>query len=49
MKVFEGTAAEMLASPVVRNAYLGSEYGLADAVAGAPLPGAAPPFGASDA
>jgi ABC-type branched-subunit amino acid transport system ATPase component len=29
--VFEGTAAEMLASPIVRSAYLGSESGLAEA------------------
>ena len=28
--VFEGTAAEMLASPIVRNAYLGSEGGMAE-------------------
>jgi ABC-type branched-subunit amino acid transport system ATPase component len=48
--VFEGTGAEMLASPVVRNAYLGSEVAVADlAVSGAPRPRAVPPVGASDA
>ena len=48
--VFEGTAAEMLASPIVRNAYLGSEGGMTDdAVAGAPPRGAVPPAGASGA
>ena len=47
--VFEGSAAEMLASPVVRSAYLGSESGMADAAAGAPPPGVHPPTGASDA
>jgi hypothetical protein len=41
--VFEGTPAEMLASPVVRSAYLGSE---GDAVPGA---GPAPSIGASGA
>ena len=48
--IFEGTAAEMLASPLVRNAYLGSEDGTADAaLAGAPPLGASPPGGADDA
>jgi ABC-type branched-subunit amino acid transport system ATPase component/ABC-type branched-subunit amino acid transport system permease subunit len=42
--IFEGTAAEMLASPIVRNAYLGSGDGMTeDAVAGAPARGALPP------
>ena len=41
--IFEGTPAEMLASPVVRSAYLGSE---GDAVSGA---SPAPSMGASDA
>ncbi|MFZ0249528.1 MAG: branched-chain amino acid ABC transporter permease/ATP-binding protein [Acidimicrobiales bacterium] len=36
--VFEGTAAEMLASPIVRNAYLGSEGRMTDADGGAPRP-----------
>ena len=39
--VFEGTAAEMLASPIVRSAYLGSE----GVMAGADLAGASPPRG----
>jgi ABC-type branched-subunit amino acid transport system ATPase component/branched-subunit amino acid ABC-type transport system permease component len=48
--VFEGTGVEMLASPIVRNAYLGSENGMAEAaVAGASPPRAVPPVGASDA
>ncbi len=52
--VFEGTAAEMLASPIVRSAYLGSEGGMADAVGGgSSRPGAPPrggrPMGASGA
>lgn len=48
--VFEGTAAEMLASPIVRSAYLGSESGMAEAgLAGASPPGAVPPMGRSDA
>jgi ABC-type branched-subunit amino acid transport system ATPase component/branched-subunit amino acid ABC-type transport system permease component len=42
--IFEGTAAEMLASPIVRNAYLGSGDGMTeDAIAGAPARGAVPP------
>jgi ABC-type branched-subunit amino acid transport system ATPase component len=42
--IFEGTASEMLASPIVRNAYLGSGDGMTeDAVAGAPARGALPP------
>jgi ABC-type branched-subunit amino acid transport system ATPase component/branched-subunit amino acid ABC-type transport system permease component len=48
--VFEGTGVEMLASPIVRNAYLGSEDGMAEAsVAGASPPLGVPPVGASDA
>ena len=48
--IFEGSAAAMLASPAVRNAYLGSEDGTADAaLAGAPPLGASPPGGADDA
>ena len=47
--IFEGSAADMLASPIVRSAYLGSESGMAAATAGVPLPGAAPPAGADDA
>ena len=48
--IFEGTAAEMLTSPIVRNAYLGSESGMTDdAVAGAPPRNAVPPVGASGA
>ena len=49
--VFEGTASEMLASPIVRNAYLGSEGGPVEAAAvRGPGPRAAtPPAGASDA
>jgi ABC-type branched-subunit amino acid transport system ATPase component len=48
--VFEGSGAEMLASPIVRSAYLGSEgveAGLA--VSGASPPGAVPSVGSSDA
>ena len=48
--VFEGSGAEMLASPIVRSAYLGSEgveAGLA--VSGASPPGAVPSMGSSDA
>ena len=48
--VFEGSGAEMLASPIVRSAYLGSEgveAGLA--VSGASPPGAIPSVGSSDA
>ena len=50
--IFEGSAAAMLASPTVRNAYLGSESGMAlgsdsgmagAVVAGAPPPGAPSP------
>ena len=41
--VFEGPAPEMLASPIVRNAYLGSEGGMADAVGGGSSAPAAPP------
>jgi ABC-type branched-subunit amino acid transport system ATPase component/branched-subunit amino acid ABC-type transport system permease component len=41
--IFEGTAAEMLASPIVRNAYLGSGDGMTeDAVPGASVRGAVP-------
>ena len=48
--IFEGTASEMLASPIVRNAYLGSGDGMTeDAVAGAPAGGAVPPVGANGA
>jgi ABC-type transporter Mla maintaining outer membrane lipid asymmetry ATPase subunit MlaF len=47
--VFEGTGADMLASPVVRNAYLGSEGGPVDALSGAPGSQASPPVGAGDA
>ena len=52
--IFEGSAAEMLASPIVRSAYLGSESGMAAATAGVPVPGAAThgaasPMGADDA
>ncbi len=49
--VFEGTASEMLASPIVRNAYLGSEVGpVASAAVRGPAPRAAtPPAGASGA
>ena len=48
--VFEGTGADMLASPIVRDAYLGSEGAAADlAVSGASPPGAVPPVGAGDA
>ena len=48
--IFEGTAAEMLTSPIVRNAYLGSESGMTDdAVAGASPRTAVPPMGASGA
>jgi ABC-type branched-subunit amino acid transport system ATPase component/ABC-type branched-subunit amino acid transport system permease subunit len=49
--VFEGSASEMLASPIVRNAYLGSEGGPAEAaaVSGPGLRAATPPAGVSDA
>ncbi|HEY5384687.1 MAG TPA: branched-chain amino acid ABC transporter permease/ATP-binding protein [Acidimicrobiales bacterium] len=48
--VFEGTGADMLASPIVRDAYLGSEGAMAGlAVSGASPPGAVPPVGAGDA
>ena len=48
--IFEGTAAEMLASPIVRNAYLGSGGSMTEeAIAGAPVRGAVPPVGANGA
>jgi ABC-type branched-subunit amino acid transport system ATPase component len=48
--VFEGTGAEMLASPIVRDAYLGSGGAIAGlAASGASPPGAVPPVGVGDA